>query len=155
MKKQRQERILAWIAERPIDTQEELLSLLRQEGFKATQATVSRDMKELRIVKAVDEAGRSRYMPPQAARTGRDAPYGDIFARSVIRIDCAMNDVVIHCYSGMAPGAAAALDSMKWEMVVGTLAGDDTILAITRNETAALELVKSLKAIIAGGSSRL
>ncbi|MCI8360530.1 MAG: arginine repressor [Clostridiales bacterium] len=153
MKKQRQSRILEWIGQRPIDTQEELLALLRQDGYKVTQATVSRDMKELRITKTVDEAGRSRYAPPQPSRPGETAPYADIFARSVIRIDCAMNDVVIHCYSGMAPGVGAALDSMKWEMVLGTLAGDDTILAITRDETAALELVKSLNAIIAGRAS--
>lgn len=154
MKKQRQERILEWIGERPIDTQEELLALLKQDGYKVTQATVSRDMKELRITKSVDEEGRSRYVPSQAARRGQAAPYSDIFARSVIRVDCAMNDVVVHCYSGMASAAAAALDSMKWEMVIGTLAGDDTILAITRNETAALELVKALNAMIADGIAR-
>ena len=145
---------MEWIVQRPIDTQEELLSLLRQDGYRVTQATVSRDMKELRIVKSMDEAGRTRYTLPQTARTGKNAPYADIFARSVIRIDCAMNDVVIHCYSGMAPGVGAALDNMKWETVVGTLAGDDTILAITRNETAALELVKALNAIIADGTAR-
>lgn len=154
MKKQRQERILELIAKRPIDTQEELLALLKQDGYKVTQATVSRDMKELRITKTVDESGHSRYAPPQWGKGGKSAPYSDIFARSVIRVDCAMNDVVIHCYSGMAPGAAAALDNMNWEMVIGTLAGDDTILAIARDETAALELVKALNAMIEGGAHR-
>lgn len=149
MKKKRQERILELIAAQVIDTQEDLQAALKQNGYDVTQATVSRDVKELQIVKAADATGRYRYISHRES-DGRKVAYNDIFSNSVIYIESAMNDVVIKCHSGMAPGACAALDSMKWDSVVGTLAGDDTILAITRSETAAIELVKSLKRLIPG-----
>lgn len=147
MKKQRQQRILELIASQVIDTQEDLQDALKQGGYDVTQATISRDIKELNIIKATDAAGRYRYISHRESQPHKIA-YNEIFANSVISIDCAMNDVVIKCHTGMAQGACAALDNMKWESVVGTLAGDDTILAITRSETAAMELVKSLRRLI-------
>ncbi len=147
MKKNRQERILELIESQVIDTQEDLQAALRQSGYEVTQATISRDVKELHIVKATDAAGRYRYTAHRTAAP-RKVAYHDIFESSVISIDSAMNDVVIKCHTGMAQGACAALDNMKWDAVVGTLAGDDTILVITRSESDAITLVKSLKRLI-------
>lgn len=149
MKKKRQEKLLELISSRIIDTQEDMQSALRDCGFDVTQATVSRDIKELRIVKATDSQGRYRYISHRESSGGSIA-YHDIFSSAVIKIESAMNDVVIKCHPGMASGACAALDNMKWDCIVGTLAGDDTILVITRNENAAYELVVSLKRIVAG-----
>lgn len=150
MKKNRQERILELIESQVIDTQEDLQTALRQSGYEVTQATISRDVKELHIVKATDAAGRYRYTAHREAAP-RKVAYHDIFESSVISIDSAMNDVIIKCHIGMAQGACAALDSMKWNAVVGTLAGDDTILAVTRSEEDAIALVKSLKRLIDKG----
>lgn len=149
MKKQRQRKILELISSRPIDTQEDLMRALQQSGFQVTQATVSRDIKELRIVKTLDSSGLYRYISNQPHAAESKVRYADIFASSVVHIDYAMNDVIIKCHSGMAPGACAALDAMKHEMVVGTLAGDDTILAVTRSEQSARELALLLSRLIA------
>lgn len=149
MKKKRQERLLELISSQIIDTQEDLQAALKSSGYDVTQATVSRDIKELRIVKATDSDGRYRYISHRETAGARIA-YHDIFSGSVIKIDYAMNDVVIKCHPGMASGACAALDNMKWDCVVGTLAGDDTILVITRSENSAHELAVSLRRIIAG-----
>ncbi len=143
MKKERQQRILEIIAAQAIDTQEDLQEALRQSGFPVTQATVSRDMKELRLVKGADSNGRYRYIS-QSNPDAQSAMYKGVFANSVISVESAMNDVVIKCYAGTASGAAAALDHMKWSSVVGTISGDDTILAITRDETSAKMLETAL-----------
>lgn len=147
MKKNRQERILELIQSQVIDTQEDLQTALRQNGYEVTQATISRDIKELHIIKATDAAGRYRYTAHREAAP-RQVAYQEIFESSVISIDNAINDVVIKCHTGMAQGACAALDNMKWDAVVGTLAGDDTILAVTRSEGDAIALVKALNRLI-------
>lgn len=146
MKKQRHERLLELISTQVIDTQEDLQAALKNSGFPVTQATVSRDIKELRIVKATDPQGRYRYISRQESGNVGIA-YHEIFASAVVDIEYAMNDVVIKCHPGMASGACAALDNMKWETIVGTLAGDDTIFVITRSETAAHELAVALRRI--------
>ncbi len=148
MKKQRQNKLIEFINEHAIETQEELQKALCDAGFNVTQATVSRDIKELRIVKALDSAGRYRYTVANASTGGKDVRYSDIFSNSVIKVDFAMNDVVIKCHPGMAQGACAALDNMFSDMVLGTLAGDDTILAITSSEKAAKALFEKLSEFI-------
>jgi len=148
MKKERHQLILELITKNVIETQEDLQTALCEAGFEVTQATVSRDIKELRIVKALDMEGHYRYIFNQKSGPESSVRFVDIFSNSVISIDYAMNDVVIKCHSGMAPGACAALDNLYGSMVVGTLAGDDTILAITRNETAAKTLNDKLITLI-------
>lgn len=149
MKKQRQELLLELISNHVIDTQEDLQAALKSSGFDVTQATVSRDIKELRIVKSTDAQGRYRYISQQESG-GTGPAYHSIFASAVVNIEYAMNDVVIKCHPGMASGACAALDNMKWGSIVGTLAGDDTIFVITRSENDAYELVMALRKIVAG-----
>ena len=127
MKKKRHEKIKEIIAENVVETQEDLLRYLKQAGYEVTQATVSRDMKELRLVKGLDARENYRYMSPKSEIPKLNMNYADIFLRAVIHVDYAINNVVLKCHSGMANAACAALDQMHLESVVGTLAGDDTI----------------------------
>ena len=148
LKQKRHELIQKLIGEHCVTTQEELLQWLRESGCDVTQATVSRDIKELRLVKSMDSEGRYRYSVIQSAAPEVSPKFTGIFAGSVISIDTAMNDMVIKCYSGMANAACAALDSMQFPEIVGSLAGDDTIFVITRNEEAALRIARRLRAML-------
>lgn len=148
MKKNRQEKIIELINTQIIDTQEDLQKALNNLGFSVTQATVSRDIKELRIVKALDLNGIYRYTINQAAYKNAEIKYSEIFANSVVKVESAMNDVVVKCHSGMAQGACVALDSMFGNLVLGTLAGDDTILAITRSYDEAQTLANKIKELL-------
>ena len=134
MKTGRHARILDIIAEHPIETQDELLTRLREEGFKATQATISRDIKDLRLVKTLGSDGKYRYV--------------SIFSTSVNSIDIAQNLVVIKTLSGMAQAVCAALDSADYPSVVGTIAGDDTIFIACRTADLAVSLTEELKKLI-------
>lgn len=145
-KKLRQEALIELIREQIVDTQEDLQRLLKSKGFDVTQATVSRDIKDLRIVKAMDRNGIYRYCIQEAQpKSSMQEKYIEVFVNSVVGIDYAMNDVVIHCHAGMASGACAAIDGLFRDYVLGTLAGDDTIFAITHSEKQAVELVNKLK----------
>lgn len=148
MKRRRHEMILNLIEKNNVTTQEELLDLLKMSGFNVTQATVSRDIKELRLVKTMDSNNNYHYTTMSVSGEGISPKFADIFAHSVISIDYAVNDVVIRCYTGMANAACMALDSMNWQDVVGTLAGDDTIFVVTRNEAAAENLTKKLAELL-------
>lgn len=146
MKNRRHKKILEVIKDNVITTQDQLLDYLKSNGFNVTQATVSRDIKELRLIKTTDINSNQRYIVLE--ENNRPSPkYSDIFSSSVITISNAMNDIVIKCYAGMANAACAALDSMEFSEVVGTLAGDDTIFVITQNEYAAETLVEKLNKI--------
>lgn len=147
MKKERQSKILRLIEDYPIDTQEELQQRLYDAGFNITQATVSRDIKELRIVKMLDSNGIYRYAVNSSA-SSKSIKYIDMFAHSAVSVAYSMNDVVIKCHPGMAQGACTSLDMMKCENVLGTLAGDDTIFVITKTEKDAEALCEMLQSII-------
>lgn len=128
MKAQRHAKIIELINSNEIETQEELTTLLRQNGFDTTQATVSRDIKELRLIKIADEKGNYKY----AVKSANDelklsAKFSRILEETVIRIDVSTSLVVIKTYPAMAQAAASAIDNMKWDEIVGTIAGDDTI----------------------------
>ena len=147
MKKERQAKVLSLISEFPIETQEELQQRLGDAGYDVTQATVSRDIKELRIAKMLDASGVYRYAV-NGNSSGKSLKYLDIFSHSVVSVAYSMNDVVIKCHAGMAQGACASLDMMKCENVLGTLAGDDTIFVITKTENDAHELCEMFQKII-------
>ena len=144
MKTGRHARILDIIAEHPIETQDELLTRLREEGFKATQATISRDIKDLRLVKTLGSDGKYRYV--SASRSSTD--FSNLFSTSVNSIDVAQNLVVIKTLSGMAQAVCAALDSADYPSVVGTIAGDDTIFIACRTADLAVSLTEELKKLI-------
>ncbi|MCI8496919.1 MAG: arginine repressor [Clostridiales bacterium] len=148
MKTKRHAKILELIHQSPINTQEELLRGLREHGFDVTQATVSRDIKELRLVKTLDSSGRYRYATAQKDTQGISSKFYNIFSEAVASVDYAGNIAVVKCIPGMAQAACAALDSLHWDGVIGTLAGDDTIFIITRNEEKSVSLAAELKKYI-------
>ncbi len=147
MKKERQAKILSLINEFPIDTQDELQQRLSDLGFDVTQATVSRDIKELRIVKMLDAGGIYRYAV-SGTSNGKSLKYIDIFSHSAISVEYSSNDVVIKCHAGMAQGACASLDMMKCDNILGTLAGDDTIFVIAKSAQDAKNLCEMLRKLI-------
>lgn len=150
MKNNRQAKIIELINENVILTQEDLQSALQSIGFNITQSTVSRDIKELRLVKGHDSSGNYRYLSADSQKAVNQpvGHYKEIFSRSVKSVDYAMNDVVIKCYNGMASGACVALDIMFGDKMLGSLAGDDTIFVITRSENEAALLADELKKIL-------
>ncbi|WP_085833380.1 arginine repressor [Clostridium merdae] len=150
MKTRRHTKILELISEYQVDTQEELLRRLKDAGFDVTQATVSRDIKELRLVKILSADGKYRYANNQEPSRDISGIFYSLFEDSAIEVDNAMNLVVIKCLTGMANAVCAALDGLRWEKVVGTVAGDDTLLVITKTPETALELKEDLKKLISG-----
>ncbi len=150
MKRKRHALILKLIEENPISTQEELLEYLCGHDFDVTQATVSRDIKELRLIKITDENGRYRYSLPRDRGTDISSKFLNIFSSSITTVDYAMNIVCVNCHAGMAQGACSALDNMGYKEIVGTVAGDDTIFVLVRNEENAYELTEKFKALIEG-----
>ncbi|MBQ6997077.1 MAG: arginine repressor [Oscillospiraceae bacterium] len=138
MKSQRQAKIMEIISNRDIETQEHLLLELNKAGFRSTQATISRDIKELRIVKELTSFGTYRYTAASSEVTGTfSSKLNTIFRQCITRYDYAMNMVVIHTLPGLASAAASAVDSMNMSVVVGTLAGDDTVFIVMRDMNAA------------------
>lgn len=137
MKTTRHNKILELINKYEITTQEELIEHLREEGYDVTQSTVSRDIKQLRLTKTLMPEGKYRYQASPSTEKGAKNNFGTIFSSSVISIEEAMNIVVIKTFSGMAQAACAALDMMSFNFIVGTLAGDDTIIVVCKNEETA------------------
>ena len=147
MKKDRQSLIARIITEHRVSTQEELLDMLLALGVNATQATVSRDIKEMKIVKRADAGGEYRYsMPLEAAEPSR-SKYMAILTGAAISTDVAMNTVVLKCHAGTAQAACVAIDQLGLSDVAGTLAGDDTIFILCYTVEAAAALKSRLDAI--------
>lgn len=144
MKKNRQEALLKIIKSECITTQGDLMERLIEEGYDVTQATVSRDIKNLRIVKKQDEFGRTRYVADASDSGELSGKYKSVFVHSVCAVDFAGHTVVIKCYTGMANAACAAFDSMQIDGIVGTLAGDDTIFVLCKTP----EIAENTKKII-------
>lgn len=148
MKSRRHAKILEIIDEYPIETQDELLTRLKSEGYKATQATISRDIKDLRLVKTSGSDGKYRYMSASKSSTDIRSNFSTLFSSSVVSIAFAQNIVVIKTLSGMAQAVCAALDSIDYTAVVGTIAGDDTIFIACRSTELAVNLTDDLKKLI-------
>ena len=144
MKNARLEAILEIIANEDIDTQEMLLDRLQARGFRATQATVSRDIRELQLVKSMTTKGKYRYAPSTKPST-MPLKFSSALTDSVIRIDVGGNIIVVHTYPGMANAVAACLGSMKHEGVLGCVAGDDTILVVGWDTGTAPRLSDSIR----------
>ncbi len=150
MKRKRHALILEIIEKYNITTQDELLEKLSENGFDVTQATISRDIKELRLVKTMNASGQYCYSLNKSTTTDHSAKFHAIFKESVISINYAGNICSIKCYSGMAPAACAGIDAMHWDGVVGTLAGDDTIFVLCTDNEKAAALKKSINKLING-----
>ena len=149
MKSQRQAKIMEIISTRNVETQEQLLAALQQEGFRGTQATISRDIKELRIVKEMTNLGTYRYA---AAATEVSSSFSSrldtIFRECVTGFDYAQNIIVIRTLPGLASAAGSAIDAMKLSVVIGTLAGDDTVMVVMRDNNAAAAFCGEIKNLI-------
>ena len=152
MKSLRQNKILELISQRDIETQEQLLKALEESGFHSTQATISRDIKELRVVKELSERGVYRYTVRQADAVNLFSRLNTIFRECVVRLDYAQNIVVIHTLPGLANGALSAVDSMEINYVVGSIAGDDTGIIIMRDTEYAKKFCEELRGIVNRGS---
>ena len=138
MKSVRQRAILDIIQSRDIDTQEQLLEELRAQGFTTTQATISRDIKDLRLVKELTGTGSYRYaLSDRKSSAASDTRLRNIFKEGVVSVDVAQNIVVVRTMPGLASAACSALDNMEIDGVVGTLAGDDTGILIMRDNASA------------------
>ena len=149
MKKRRQAKILEIIRNLDVETQEDLQALLLESGFEVTQATISRDIKELRLVKELSENGRYVYSTGKKINSDSvSVRASGIFIDSVISVENAMNIVCVKCFSGMAGAACAAIDSMQWTEVVGTIAGDDTIFVLCKTENAAKVFTDNLEKLL-------
>lgn len=148
MKSGRHAKILEIIGEYPIETQDELLTRLKADGYKATQATISRDIKDLRLVKTLGSDGKYRYVSASKNSTDFRSHFSTLFSSSVVSIALAQNIVVIKTLSGMAQAVCAALDSIDYKAVVGTIAGDDTIFIACRSAELAVSLTEELKKLI-------
>lgn len=149
MKLKRHEKIIEIISNNVVDTQEQLLKLLKEQGYKVTQATVSRDIKDLRLIKTLAPDGRYQYAfvskEPQNDNINR---FETIFAQTAIGVDYAGHTVVVKCHTGMANAACAALDLLSFKNIVGTLSGDDTFFILMREPENANELTTELKGYI-------
>lgn len=146
MKNRRHDIILEEISKRPVATQEALIAILAEYGIHTTQATLSRDIQQLSLVKQRDENGIYRYTLPAAAVNEKS-----LFAEAVVSVDYAMNTIVLKCKAGMAQGTCAAIDSVNHEGVVGTIAGDDTIFILVRSEADAKKLSKKFRSELMPG----
>ena len=148
MKEYRQNEIMSLISENEIETQEELLDALSERGFKVTQATISRDMREMGLVKVTGSGGRYKYAMPYREENSISSKFRGLLAETVEKVDRAGNITVVKTFSGMAQGVAAAIDSMGRDDVVGSVAGDDTIIIVMRTNEAAGALADDLLALI-------
>lgn len=133
MKSSRQIAILEIIQERDVETQEELADELRRRSYKVTQATVSRDIKELRLIKVLSSTGANKYATADKAENGLSDRFIRMFSESVLNITHAYNQIVIHTLPGSANVAAETIDNMHWPEIMGSLAGDNTILLLARS----------------------
>ena len=145
MKSGRHARILELISEQSIETQDDLLNCLRQDGYKAT---ISRDIKDLRLVKALDSDGKYRYMSPAKNQNEKKSSLKSMFSTAVNSIDAAQNIVVIRTMVGMAQAVCTSLDSLDHSEIVGTIAGDDTIFVACRTVNDAVNLIEELKKLL-------
>ena len=150
MKKNRHKKILSLIQEFNIDRQEVLLEYLNNAGFAVTQATVSRDIKELNLVNIVSSTGEYKYAQNTIVEDTKATfnRFDYIFSESIKSVDYALNTVVIKCHTAMAQAACEVFESLKWDGVVGTIAGENTIFILMRTEDMAHRLNDKLKQYI-------
>ncbi|HIQ63361.1 MAG: arginine repressor [Christensenellales bacterium] len=148
MKRQRHREILEIISQESVETQEDLARRLRERGFEVTQATVSRDIKELRLLKVLTDEGSYRYAVAEKAEQGLTERLRRIFTETALHVDVAENLIVIKTLPGSAHAAAEMVDTMRWPETVGTLAGDNTILVIARDAQIAPALAERFRGMM-------
>lgn len=145
MKNARQQKILELIQENDIDTQETLISKLAESGFNVTQTTVSRDIRQLNLVKGVTSRGTYKYVAPDIRRDNNAPVLNSVITDAVTKIDTACNIIVVKTFPGMANAVAVCMDSLCHDDIVGSVAGDDTVLLVVKTSEAADALAENLK----------
>ena len=145
MKNARQQQILELIERYDIDTQETLIKRLKEVGYNVTQTTVSRDIRQLNLVKGVTSRGTYKYVAPATGKESNVPVLNSAITDSVIKIEAACNIVVVKTYAGMANAIAVCVDSMYHDSIVGSVAGDDTILMVIKDSETASEFADALK----------
>ena len=149
MKVNRHAKIVELINKYQIETQEELAERLNQVGFHVTQATVSRDIRDLKLTKVPAENGKQKYSVLESGNTARGEKYIRILRDGFVSMDMAQNILVIKTVSGMAMAVGAALDAMKWTELVGCIAGDDTVMCAVRSVDDTILLMEKIKKLLA------
>ena len=148
MKRNRQEKMLELISRYEIETQDELIERLRENGFEVTQATVSRDIRELKIAKMTTGRGTYRYVLPRQAEPGSGVKFSAALIDSITGVEYAQNLVVLKTYPGLASAVAAGIDRMDLHQILGCVAGDDTILVVTRDTDCAGTLATQMHELL-------
>ena len=145
MKNARQQKILELIAKYDIDTQEALIEKLKENGVFVTQTTISRDINQLKLVKAVTASGGYKYIIPDVRKESNRTVMNSALTEAVLNIVAAKNIVVVKTLSGMANAIAVCVDSLSHDDIVGSVAGDDTIIVVTSDDDVACQMVENLK----------
>lgn len=148
MKVNRHVKIVELVNKYDIETQEELADRLREEGFQITQATVSRDIRDLKLTKVPTDDGRQKYVVMKATENALRDKYIRILKDGFVSMDMAMNILVIKTVSGMAMAVGAAIDEMQWHEVVGCIAGDDTIMCAVRTMEDTAVVMEKIRKIV-------
>lgn len=149
MKAKRLEEIIKIIETEDVYTQEGLLNSLKSKGYNVTQATVSRDIKSLDLVKVMTEDGKYRYRKQDSIKIQKsESKFKSVFLEAVIKVDYAMNIVVLKCHTGMGNAACAAIDMMEHNEVVGTLAGDDTVFILLKDCDEAIKFSEKIRKML-------
>lgn len=149
MKVNRHAKIVELINKYQIETQKELAERLNQVGFHVTQATVSRDIRDLKLTKVPAENGKQKYAVLESGNTAMGEKYIRILRDGFVSMDMAQNILVIKTVSGMAMAVGAALDAMKWTELVGCIAGDDTVMCAVRSVDDTILLMEKIKKLLA------
>lgn len=150
MKLARHDKILELISREQIETQEELAKRLQAEGFQVTQATVSRDIRQLKLTKTAGSNGRSHYIVQKEAQQELGGKYIQVLKNGFSGMDTAQNLLIIHTVSGMAMAVAAALDELKIQGIVGCIAGDNTIMCATKSSEIAQQVMAQIDKMLNG-----
>ncbi|MGI6765763.1 MAG: arginine repressor [Lentihominibacter sp.] len=150
MRISRQNKILEIIQQYEIETQDMLAAMLREHGYEVTQATVSRDIKELHLVKTLSPTGRYKYTVPSTDDGPLSDRLKDIYRKSILSIDSSGNIILLKCLSGCGSAAGESLDLLNLEHVIGSVAGDNTILLVVDDPANSKEVVKILEDLLTG-----
>ena len=149
MKNNRQEKILELISRYEIETQEEMISRLLDEGYNVTQATISRDMRELKLTKVLTSKGSYKYAADNSRYSSNNTlKINTAIADAIIKVDYALNNIVIKTFPGLAQAVASGVDSLKMDSILGCVGGDDTIIVVTVDETSARELSEKIRELM-------
>jgi transcriptional regulator of arginine metabolism len=148
MKRERQKKILELIEKYEIETQDDLIEHLKESGFDVTQATISRDIRELKLTKGSSHNGVSKYAAPSVKKEHVIPRFSSALTDSITKVDYAGNLIIIKTYPGMANAVATCVDSLNLDDIIGCVAGDDAILVVVRNDETAAELSDKIREMI-------